>query len=130
VAVSRPLVIPDQVCSKEWETQYPASDDEPSAGDIANLRRVRDSLPYSVWAASIMGMAERFAFYGASAPFQNYIQNSIDDPFHPGALGLGQATATTINYAFLLFGFVTPIPMAIITDRWLGRYKVICMCIA
>jgi len=129
VAVSRLLVIPDQVCSKEWETQYLASDDEQSAQDITNLRRVRDSLPYSAWAASIMGMVERFAFYGASAPFQNYIQTSMDDPFHPGASGLGQATATTINYAFLLFGSVTPMPMANITDWWLGRYKVICMCI-
>lgn len=72
-----------------------------------------------------MGMFERFAFYGASAPFQNYMQNSIDDPFRPGALGMGQAKATIVNYAFITFGFMTPVPMAVVADGWTGRYRAI-----
>jgi POT family proton-dependent oligopeptide transporter len=96
-----------------------------SASDLASLRRVRASIPPTVWAAAFMGMFERFAFYGASAPFQNYMQNSIDDPFRVGALGMGQAKATIVNYAFITFGFLTPVPMAVVADKWTGRYLAI-----
>ena len=96
-----------------------------SASDLTNLRRTRASIPWTVWAAAFMGMCERFAFYGASAPFQNYMQNSIDDPYRPGALGMGQAKATIVNYAFITFGFITPIPMAVVADKWTGRYRAI-----
>jgi POT family proton-dependent oligopeptide transporter len=96
-----------------------------STSDLASLRRVRASIPPTVWAAAFMGMFERFAFYGASAPFQNYMQNSIDDPFRVGALGMGQAKATIVNYAFITFGFLTPVPMAVVADKWTGRYLAI-----
>jgi hypothetical protein len=69
-----------------------------SESDLTSLRRTRDSIPLTVWLAALLGMFERFAYYGASAPFQNYMQNSIDDPSRPGVLGLGQAKATTVIY--------------------------------
>jgi proton-dependent oligopeptide transporter, POT family len=93
-----------------------------SESDLTSLRRTRDSIPLTVWLAALLGMFERFAYYGASAPFQNYMQNSIDDPSRPGVLGLGQAKATIINYAFITIGFLTPVPMAIVADKWTGRY--------
>ncbi|KAF2819833.1 oligopeptide transporter [Ophiobolus disseminans] len=115
--------------SSSSEKSPPQSPSIPSpsipASDLTTLRRTRDSIPLTVWAAALMGMFERFAFYGASAPFQNYMQNSINDPFRPGALGMGQAKATIINYAFITFGFLTPVPMAVVADKWTGRYKAI-----
>ena len=41
----------------------------------------------------------------------------------PGALGLGQSTATNIYNAFFLLSFLTPVPFALVSDMWLGRYK-------
>jgi hypothetical protein len=54
---------------------------------------------------------------------ENYLQNPRGDSQLPGALGLGQAHATIIQNAFLFFGYLTPLPFALISDRWIGRYK-------
>lgn len=72
----------------------------------------------------LVGSAERFVFYGASTCLQNYLQYSRRDVI-PGVLGLGQADATAINYAFMVLVNFAPVPMAIVADGYLGRYKVI-----
>ncbi|KAF1947027.1 oligopeptide transporter [Clathrospora elynae] len=111
---------------KKSPTQSPSAPTPSiSASDLTTLCRTRDSVPLTVWAAALIGMFERFAFYGASTLFQNYMQNSIDDPFRPGVLGMGQAKATIVNYTFITFGFMTPVPMAVVADKWTGRYRAI-----
>lgn len=50
------------------------------------------------------------------------MQNSPDSVVR-GALGLGQSTATNISNAFSLFYSLVPIPISIVSDTWLGRYK-------
>jgi POT family proton-dependent oligopeptide transporter len=56
---------------------------------------------------------------------ENYIQNSPDDPLHPGALGLGQSKATMLVNIFLILGYTTPMAAGCLADNYLGRYKVI-----
>lgn len=51
------------------------------------------------------------------------MQNLPGDPRLPGVLGLGQSRATTISNAFLVFGYLTPLPLAIVSDAWIGKYK-------
>lgn len=58
---------------------------------------------------------------------ENYMQHESNEGAIPGALGLGQATATTISSAFLFFTFLAPVPFAILSDTWLGRYKTLCL---
>jgi POT family proton-dependent oligopeptide transporter len=41
----------------------------------------------------------------------------------PGALGLGQSTASIISNVFFVFQFLTPLMFGFISDTWLGRYK-------
>lgn len=41
----------------------------------------------------------------------------------PGALGLHQATASNIVNAVIIGSYIVPVPAAIVTDSWLGRYK-------
>lgn len=96
----------------------------PTEEQLKNLVHVADRVPYQVWLVILVGSAERFVFYGASTCLQNYMQNSPDDLI-PGALGLGQAKATAINYAFMVLVNTAPIPLAIVADGWLGRYKLI-----
>lgn len=55
------------------------------------------------------------------------MQYGRDSTAVPGALGLGQATATNISSAFYFFTFLAPTPFAIISDAWLGRYKTLCV---
>lgn len=93
--------------------------------DRSTLRKVADSLPRGMWFVTIAECCERFAFYGLSGPFQNYIQNSYYDHLRPGAIGLGQARATGLNQFFLFWCFVTPILGAIVADQYLGRFNTI-----
>lgn len=51
------------------------------------------------------------------------MQNDRGSHAIPGALGLGQATATAISNGFFVFLFLTPLGFALVSDIWLGRYK-------
>ncbi|KAM5485498.1 peptide transporter ptr2 [Microsporum canis] len=108
--------------SPEQNAKREATEDE-----IVNLQHVVDSVPAVVWVALVAAAAERFTFYAATTPWQNYIQNDRDSIAVPGALGLGQATATNISNAFFFFSFLSPLPFAILSDAWLGRYKTLCL---
>ncbi|KAF2716126.1 oligopeptide transporter, partial [Polychaeton citri CBS 116435] len=54
---------------------------------------------------------------------ENYIQYARHDPLHPGALGLGEGTASLILNCFLLLSYTSPVLGAVIADQHLGRYK-------
>jgi POT family proton-dependent oligopeptide transporter len=41
----------------------------------------------------------------------------------PGAFGLGQSRATIIYNAFYFLSYLTPMPMAVLADTWIGRYR-------
>ncbi|KAB8223433.1 POT family-domain-containing protein [Aspergillus novoparasiticus] len=95
--------------------------------EIESLRHVVDKLPRKVWVSLIVSGAERFTYYTITTPWQNYIQNAPGDGAVPGALGLGQSRATMIFNAFYLFYYLVPIPVALVSDAWLGRYAVLCI---
>lgn len=76
--------------------------EEPTDHELAELRHIGDKIPLSAWLVAVVELAERFTYYGLTGPFQNYMQNKRDDPLHPGALGLGQSSATALQY-FLQF---------------------------
>lgn len=62
--------------------------DEPTEEERHTLRHVSDKLPWSAFLVAVIELCERFAYYGLSGPFQNYIQNSYHDPSGlPGAIG-------------------------------------------
>ncbi|KAI9820420.1 MAG: peptide transporter ptr2 [Thelocarpon impressellum] len=100
-------------------------EDEPTEEEKRTLRRVADKLPKSAWLVAIIELCERFAYYGLSGPFQNYIENEYKDPKLPGAIGLGQTGATGLTNFFQFWCYVTPILGAIIADQYLGKYKTI-----
>ncbi|RPA72044.1 PTR2-domain-containing protein [Ascobolus immersus RN42] len=98
----------------------------PTQSEIDTLRHIGDKIPYAAWLVAIVELAERFTYYGLTGPFQNYMQNERHGK-NPGALGLGQSTATALQYFFQFWCYVTPIFGAIVADTWLGRYKAICL---
>ena len=51
------------------------------------------------------------------------MQHERDSGAVPGALGLGQSTATSISNAFLVFMFLAPMFFGVVSDVWLGRYN-------
>jgi len=100
--------------------------DEPSEGERQTLRKVADKLPWSAFLVAMVELCERFAYYGLSGPFQNYMQNQYKDPSGvPGALGLGQSAATGLSNFFQFWCYVTPIIGAIVADQYLGKFNTI-----
>ncbi|EED17634.1 oligopeptide transporter, putative [Talaromyces stipitatus ATCC 10500] len=86
-------------------------DGSPSSRDateeeIASMRHVVDNIPQKVWVSLL---------------------NAPGDSAVPGALGLGQSRATIVFNAFYLFSYFVPVPFAIASDTWLGRYTVLCI---
>jgi proton-dependent oligopeptide transporter, POT family len=103
------------------------TDIEPTAEELATLEHISDRIPPAVWLIVICEFCERFAFFGLSGPFQNYIQFPVPGPNdkQPGALGRGQRAATSLTTFFRFLCYLTPIPGAIVADQYLGKYKTI-----
>lgn len=99
---------------------------EPTEEEMKRLRHVSERIPFRCWLVAIVELAERFAYYGLSTPFQNYMQNSPTD--HPkGVLNLGNSGATALSYFWQFWCYITPILGAWIADTYLGKYNTICV---
>jgi POT family proton-dependent oligopeptide transporter len=100
---------------------------QPTAEELSTLEHVSDRIPLAAWLIVICELCERFAFYGLSGLFQNYIQFPLPtaNDAQPGALGRGQQTATTLTMFFRFFAYLTPIIGAILADQFWGKYKTI-----
>ncbi|KAJ6189898.1 Proton-dependent oligopeptide transporter family [Penicillium mononematosum] len=103
----------------------PSDDDDgrvATEDEVRDLLHVVDKIPVRLWVACLAGILERFVWYGATAPLQNYLQNAPGGEV-PGALGLHQATASNIVNALIIGSYIVPVPAAVVADSWLGRYK-------
>jgi len=96
----------------------------PTEEEMKTLRHVSEKIPTSCWLVAIVELAERFSYYGLSAPFQNYMQNSPKDS-PPGILALNQSGATALSYFFQFWCYVTPVFGGWIADTYWGKYKTI-----
>ncbi|KAH9997466.1 major facilitator superfamily domain-containing protein [Xylariaceae sp. FL0662B] len=89
--------------------------------EVEHLLHVVDDIPFHTWVACIATVCERFVWYGATAPLQNYLQHPPGGEV-PGALGLGQSIASNIVNALMISSYITPIPAAVVADSF-GRYR-------
>lgn len=105
----------------------PESGVEPTADESATLEHVSDQIPSAVWLIIVCEFCERFAFFGLSGPFQNYIQFPVPaaGEKQPGALNRGQRMATLLTTFFRFLCYLTPIGGAILADQFWGKYKTI-----
>ncbi|CAF1058284.1 unnamed protein product [Rotaria sordida] len=117
----------DGVESKIIEPIEEFNEIEPTAGELSTLEHISDRIPLGVWLIVICELCERFAFYGISGLFQNYIQFPLPtaNDTQPGALDRGQQTATALTMFFRFFAYITPIVGAILADQFWGKYKTI-----
>ncbi|RWA11501.1 hypothetical protein EKO27_g3599 [Xylaria grammica] len=98
--------------------------------EIESLVHEPDKIPITAWLLTFTGAVAQLARYGVVVTWQNYLQNPRGNALLPGALGLGQSTATIIQNAFLFFEYITPFLFAFISDGYLGRYKTMLISLA
>ncbi|KAG1471622.1 hypothetical protein G6F56_002021 [Rhizopus delemar] len=103
----------DELTTTEVEYEHPS--------DTSSLRRVAEGIPFAAWFIIVNEFCERFAYYGGSTPFQNYVQNGPLDST-PGELNRGQSIATALQNFFTFFCYFTPVLGAIVADQYVGRY--------
>jgi POT family proton-dependent oligopeptide transporter len=125
------IVTPNMTTEIEVEINDPknieVNEIEPTPDELNTLEHISDRLPIAAWLIVICELCERFAFYGLSGPFQNYIQFPVPgfNDTQPGALNRGQQTATLLTTFFQFFVYLTPIAGAIVADQFWGKYKTI-----
>ncbi|KAE8418064.1 hypothetical protein BDV36DRAFT_308860 [Aspergillus pseudocaelatus] len=90
--------------------------------EINELPHVAGSISSIFWIALVVSGEERFLFYAATTPWQNYAQYDRENTSIPGALGLGEAMASNISSAFYAFTFLMSVAFAVLSDVWFGRY--------
>ncbi|UJR19089.1 hypothetical protein I4U23_022220 [Adineta vaga] len=124
---SRPIEKTDAVVSRIIEKTDDSNEIQPTAEEMSTLERVADRIPIAAWLIVICELCERFAFYGISGLFQNYIEfpPATGNDTQPGALDRGQQTATALTMFFRFFAYLTPIIGAILADQLWGKYKTI-----
>lgn len=108
-------------------TESLAEEDEgrtPTDDELKNLRHVSEKIPIRCWLVAIVELAERFSYYGLSAPFQNYMQNSYNDT-PKGVLNLKNSGATALSYVWTFWCYLSPIIGAYLADTYWGKYKTI-----
>ncbi|CAN3366001.1 peptide transporter Ptr2p [Diutina catenulata] len=93
----------------------------PTTEELKTLRHISETIPLRCWLVALVELSERFAYYGLSTPFQNYMQHKpTDNP--AGMLGLDQQGATALSYFFQFWCYVTPILGGYLADTFWGRY--------
>ncbi|KAJ5285687.1 hypothetical protein N7524_000993 [Penicillium chrysogenum] len=78
----------------------------------------------------ILRKVAAFLILWNDSPLHEFMQNSRDDPLHPGMLGWGQSRASAVSNVFFILGLLTPMGASLAADTSLGRYKVLCITFA
>ncbi|CCH59307.1 hypothetical protein TBLA_0B04710 [Henningerozyma blattae CBS 6284] len=110
----------------DYDDMDDGDDIEPTEEELKTLPREAGHIPFNCWLLAIIELAERFSYYGLSAPFQNYMQNNpSDNP--PGALSLNSTGATGLSYFFQFWCYVTPIFAGFMADTYWGKFNTLCI---
>lgn len=129
--------------SQETDT-IPAAEGEPPSAADSQCRRVRGALPWTAYIISAVAIFNQWCYFAFAGPLrefsfllaipsaailisfaENYVQNASNDPLRPGALGLGESTATITLNAFRIVSYATPLASGILADTYLGRSRTV-----
>ncbi|KAJ5569355.1 hypothetical protein N7450_011841 [Penicillium hetheringtonii] len=114
----------------------------PTDEELATLRRVSGSLPWTTFTVAFVELCERFSYYGTTAVFVNFIQRPLPDGSTtgallsgfsngvPGALGMGQRASTGLTLFNQFWSYIMPLVGAWVADQYWGRFRTIFSSIA
>ncbi|CAN9223134.1 unnamed protein product [Alternaria alternata] len=126
----------DKFVSTSESLLGPNGEQYPTDEDWQQLRRVYGKVNWMIYIIGIVEMCERFAYYGTTAVFVNFIQRDLptSGPFpeagaagdgQPGALGMGQRASTGLVQFNSFFSYIMPLVGGWVADEYWGKFKTI-----
>lgn len=106
----------------------------PTKEEIATLRRVCGQIPWTIYTLGLIECAERFAYYGTTAVFVNFIQQPLPPGSttgaggtdeQAGALDKGQRASTALVLFNNFWSYIMPMVGGYLADTYWGRFKTI-----
>ncbi|KAK2757413.1 oligopeptide transporter [Colletotrichum kahawae] len=106
----------------------------PTLEEQATLRRVHGKVSWLIYSIGFVEMCERFAYYGTTAVFVNFIAYPLPPNSttgaggtheQAGALGLGQRASTALTLFNSFWSYVMPLVGGYLADTYWGRYLTI-----
>ncbi|RYP69898.1 hypothetical protein DL771_005841 [Monosporascus sp. 5C6A] len=115
----------------------------PTAEELETLRRVKGPINWVIYTIAFIELCERFAYYGTTAVFVNFISEPLpfgsttgsvglnpDAEAQPGALGKGQQASTGLVLFNNFWSYLMPLIGGYMADTYWGKYKTIHVAVA
>ncbi|KAJ3565846.1 hypothetical protein NPX13_g7348 [Xylaria arbuscula] len=112
----------------------PNGEEYPSKEDLRTLRRVQGHISPIIYTIAFIELCERFAYYGTTAVFVNFIQQPLPPGSttgsagtygQPGALDKGQQASTGLVTFNSFWAYLMPLLGGYLSDTYWGKYKTI-----
>ncbi|KAK6212054.1 POT family protein [Colletotrichum tabaci] len=106
----------------------------PTEEELLTLRRTHGTVDWLIYSIGFVEMCERFAYYGTTAVFVNFIAYPLPPGSttgaggtheQAGALGLGQRASTALTLFNSFWSYVMPLVGGYLADTYWGRYLTI-----
>ncbi|ETN37447.1 uncharacterized protein HMPREF1541_08438 [Cyphellophora europaea CBS 101466] len=138
----KPAVYKGDIATADSEVDYdalvgPNGEQYPTAEDIVSLRRTYGNIPWMIYTIGFIELCERFAYYGTTAVFVNFISYPLPPNNNAGAgqaggandqsgaLGLGQQASTGLTLFNAFWSYVMPLWGGYLADTFFGRFRTI-----
>ncbi|KAH9905870.1 PTR2-domain-containing protein [Xylariomycetidae sp. FL2044] len=120
--------------SHEQRLHGPNGEEYPTKEELATLRRVKGPISWIIYTIAFIELCERFAYYGTTAVFVNFISQPLPDgsttgaggtDLQAGALDKGQQASTGLTLFNSFWSYFMPLAGGYVADTYLGKYNTI-----
>jgi proton-dependent oligopeptide transporter, POT family len=142
IVADKPAAFKGDVAASDSEVDLdvlvgPNGEQYPTKDEIASLRRVCGKIPWMIYTIGFIELCERFAYYGTTAVFVNFISYPLPENSaagagyaggndnQSGALGLGQQASTGLTLFNSFWSFLMPVLGGYLADSFWGRFRTI-----
>ncbi|KAI0381485.1 POT family protein [Hypomontagnella monticulosa] len=118
----------------EVHIRGPNGEEYPTEDELKTLRRVKGRINWIIYTIAFIELCERFAYYGTTAVFVNFISQPLPPGSttgaggtdgQAGALGQGQQASTGLVLFNSFWSYLLPMLGGWLADTYWGKYKTI-----
>ncbi|KAI2616821.1 PTR2-domain-containing protein [Hypoxylon sp. NC1633] len=118
----------------EERLRGPNGEEYPTKEELDTLRRVKGPIDWIIYTIAFIELCERFAYYGTTAVFVNFIAQPLPEgsttgaggtDLQAGALAQGQQASTGLVLFNSFWSYLMPLLGGYMADTYWGKYKTI-----